>query len=318
MDIGPGWGLDSNKIRTIEMTTDNEGTNGNNQKTAKSDEKIPLVLVHGFAAGIGCWILNLDSLSSTLNRRIYAIDVLGFARSSRPTFDLSDNVEYQFVASIERWRETQGIEKFIMLGHSFGGCLSANYALRYPERVPHVILADPWGIQDRQMSPNSRNIYRLPIWVRGINTIFQNFAPLAIIRATGPCGPRLVQRFRGDLREKFRPILQDDCPAFLDYIYHCNAQTPSGELAFKSLTLPYGWPKNPLIHKLVDLDESVSLSFIYGARSFIEKAPGEFLKDCLPGRVTVNVIRGSGHHVYADQHEEFNNLVKEACSKVQE
>lgn len=307
VDIGEGWGASSNKIRTIEMTLENE----------KKDEKMPLVMIHGFGAGIGCWILNLDTLSDSLRRRIYAIDILGFARSSRPTFDLSDDVEGQFVESIERWRETQKIDKFIILGHSFGGYLSANYALRHPERVSHVILADPWGVQDRQVSSTSRTSYRFPIWVRGINSIFQNFAPLAVLRATGPYGPTVVHKFRGDLREKFRPVLQDECSAFLDYIYHCNAQTPSGELAFKSLTLPYGWPKFPLIHRLLDLDESVSLTFIYGARSFIERAPGEFLKDCLaPGRVTINVIQASGHHVYADRYQEFNELVKEACSKV--
>lgn len=311
VDIGPGWDLDSNKIRTLEMTLDNKDEK-------KADEKIPLVMIHGFAAGIGCWILNLDKLSSTLDRRIYAIDVLGFARSSRPSFDLSEDVEAQFVQSIERWREVQGIDKFILLGHSFGGYLSANYALRYPERVPHVILADPWGVQDRQLSSNNRPSYRFPIWVRGINRIFQIFSPLAVLRATGPYGPRLVHRFRGDLKEKFRPILGDNCSWFLDYIYHCNAQKPTGELAFKSLTLPYGWPKNPLIHRLVVLDESVSMTFIYGARSFIERAPGEFLKDCLgPSRVTVNLIQASGHHVYADKFDEYNDLVKEACSKIE-
>ena len=33
-------------------------------------------------------------------------------------------------------------------------------------------------------------------------------------------------------------------------------------------------------------------------------------------RVTVDEIEGSGHHVYADKYTVFNELVKEACSKV--
>lgn len=208
------------------------------------------------------------------------------------------------------------IDKFILLGHSFGGYLSASYALRHPDRVSHVILADPWGIQDRQASPK-RNTYRFPIWVRVANAIFQSFNPLAVLRVTGPYGPSLVHKFRADLKEKFRPKLQDDCHKFLNYIYHCNAQTATGESAFKALALPYGWPKNPLIHRLLDLNESVSLTFIYGSRSWIEKQPGEFLRDCMaPNRVTVHEIEGSGHHVYADRYNEFNELVKEACSSV--
>lgn len=286
------------------------------QEVESDHQKIPLVMIHGFAAGVGSWILNLDTLAASLDRKIYAFDILGFGRSSRPSFDLTGDVEGQFVESIERWRQKKDIDKFILLGHSFGGYLSASYALKHPERTAHVILADSWGVQDRQTAPN-RGTYRFPLWVRAANSIFQYFNPLAVLRVTGPYGPTLVQRFRGDLKEKFRPKLNDDCDKFLSYIYHCNAQRATGETAFKSLTLPFGWPKNPLIHRLLDLDDSVTLTFIYGSRSWIERTPGEFLRDCMrPNRVTVNIIQGSGHHVYADKFTEFNEMVKEACKKV--
>lgn len=310
VDIGPSWDLEENRIRTIEI----EPPSSDEKKT----QKHPLLLIHGFGVGIGGWILNLDELSLGSQRKVYAFDIPGFARSSRPTFDLDGDVEAQFVDAIEKWRETQGINKFIILGHSFGGYLSAGYALKYPERVSHLIMADPWGVQDRQLSRHSTH-YRFPIWVRGINKIFQYFAPLAVIRATGPCGPSLVHKFRADLKEKFRSKLQDDCGAFLDYIYHCNAQKASGELAFKALALPFGWPKFPLINRLVDMKDSVNMTFIYGSRSWIESEPGEILRDQLgSSRVTLNIIQGSGHHVYADKYEEFNKLVAEACQSVPE
>lgn len=282
----------------------------------EENQKVPLILIHGFGAGICTWILNLDTLASTIDRKIYAFDLFGFGRSTRAQFDFTGDVEGQFVDSIEKWRQKQGINKFILLGHSFGGYLSASYALKHPERVSHIILADPWGVQDRQNAPN-RGIYKFPFWVRAVTSVFQHFNPLAVLRVTGPYGPTIIQRFRGDLREKFRPKLNEDCEKFLEYIYHCNAQSATGESAFKALTLPYGWPKNPLIHRLMDLDDSITLTFIYGSRSWIEKAPGELLRDCMrPNRVTVNVIQGSGHHVYADKYTEFNELVKEACKKV--
>lgn len=310
VDIGAGWGQEHNKIRTIEL---NSELNNNNE-----NKKVPLVMIHGFASGIGGWILNLDPLAITINRPIFAFDIIGFGRSSRPRLYPSDDVEGEFIESIERWRHAQNIEKMIILGHSFGGYLSANYALRHPERVVHLILADPWGVQAKELSMN-RNPNRFPILLRAISQIFRIFPPLAILRATGPYGPRLVHKIRHDLKEKFRPVLEEDCSSFLDYVYHCNAQTPSGEIAFKALTQPYGWPKNPLIHRLIELDQSVSVTFIYGARSWIESSPGEYLKELLgPARVSLNIIQNSGHHVYADRYAEFNELVSEICAQIPE
>ena len=58
--------------------------------------KLPLVMLHGMGAGIGMWVLNLDSISQ--ERRVYALDLLGFGRSSRPKFpDTIDGEEFDTV-----------------------------------------------------------------------------------------------------------------------------------------------------------------------------------------------------------------------------
>jgi abhydrolase domain-containing protein 4 len=112
------------------------GTNIKSQKT-------PILFIHGFCGGIGLWIHNIDSISQS--RPFYAFDLLGFGKSSRPKFS-SDPIEAenQFVDSIEEWRKEMKLDKFILVGHSFGGYLATLYSIKYPTFVKALILADPW------------------------------------------------------------------------------------------------------------------------------------------------------------------------------
>lgn len=85
-------------------------------------------------------MLNFDTFANT--RPVYAIDLLGFGKSSRPKFSKdAKEIEMQYVSSIEKWRECMKIDKMILLGHSFGGYLSTAYSIKYPERIEHLILA---------------------------------------------------------------------------------------------------------------------------------------------------------------------------------
>lgn len=129
VDIGQCVG-DDDKIWTLAMNT--------------QSQNVPILLLHGFGAGLGFWVLNLDAFAA--DRPLYAIDLLGYGKSSRSKFSKdAEVIEDQYVDSIEKWREQMGIDRMIILGHSFGGFLSTSYAMKYPERIEHVILGDPWG-----------------------------------------------------------------------------------------------------------------------------------------------------------------------------
>ncbi|KAL1247008.1 hypothetical protein QQF64_034494 [Cirrhinus molitorella] len=305
-----------NRIWTLKVT------NKTARKQKDQGTQTPLVMVHGFGGGVGLWIRNLDALSRS--RPVYAFDLLGFGRSSRPSFP-SDAIlaEEQFVTSIEQWRQSMGLEHMILLGHSLGGYLATSYTIQYPERVSHLILVDAWGFPERPQPQlqgsegQGSEVKRVspPRWVKALATVFSLFNPLAVIRAAGPWGPGLVNRFRPDFRRKFEDLFDDD--TMTQYIYHCNAQNPSGEVGFKALSESLGWAKRPMVQRVHLLPPSMPVSMLYGALSWVDASTGNTVNQ-IRGKspTSVTLIEDASHHVYADQPEEFNRVVENICNTV--
>ncbi|XP_023284278.1 1-acylglycerol-3-phosphate O-acyltransferase ABHD5-like [Seriola lalandi dorsalis] len=270
----------------------------------------PLVLLHGFGGGVALWAQNLDSLSS--NGPVYALDLLGFGRSSRTQFSTSpEGAEEQFLAALEEWREKVGLEEMVLLGHNLGGYLSAAYALKYPHRVKHLLLVEPWGFPARPENPNHNSI---PVWIRAMGAVMSPFNPLAGLRLAGPLGPMLVQTIRSDFKQKYSSVFDDNTVS--DYIYHLNAQTPSGETAFKNMTIPYGWAMRPMLERIGQVRADIPISFIYGSRSSIDSDSGYAFKKTRPD-VEITVIRGAGHYVFADQPDDFNQAVLQILARME-
>lgn len=121
-----------------------------------------LVMLHGYGAGLGFFYKNFEGLSRLPNWKLYALDMLGMGRSSRPSFkihakereDKIKEAESWFVDALEEWRIKRGIEKMTLLGHSLGGYMAVAYALKYPGHLNKLILASPVGIPEDPYAVN--------------------------------------------------------------------------------------------------------------------------------------------------------------------
>lgn len=126
-----------------------------------------IILIHGYGASLGLFFGSFDKLSSIPGIRLHAIDLLGFGFSSRPKFpsikgstpEEVKEVENWFIDSFEQWREKRQINKFTLMGHSFGGYLSACYALKYQEKLANaghilskLVLISPVGVERNKNS----------------------------------------------------------------------------------------------------------------------------------------------------------------------
>lgn len=90
-------------------------------------------------------------------------------------------------------------------------------------RVKHLILADPWGFQEKPAE------IKAPLYVRAVARLLMPMNPLWLMRAAGPYGQRFVEFFRPDLIRKFSEQLhleKEEENVIAQYIHQCNAQTP--------------------------------------------------------------------------------------------
>eukprot|EP00906_Rhabdomonas_costata_P020897 RCo030395 len=261
----------------------------------------PLLLLHGMGAGLALWVKTIEALSSSYT--VHALDWPGFGRSGRPAFrgTTPEDAEQYFLGRLESWREAVGLDQLTVVGHSMGAYLAARYALRSPERVRRVVLADPWGIPERPPV-----VKPPPLLWRAVGGLVTQFTPLAVLRALGPWGPGALAKVRADITAKFAHIYPDP-KVVMFYIYHCNAANPTGEEAFATMALKLGWAKRPLVHRIHDLGRAVELSFIYGAHTWMDRALGQRLAQELS--VPCSVVPRSGHHVYLDNFPGFINAL---------
>ena len=100
-----------------------------------------LLYLHG---GPGASCLDFVNQAKALSRKMKVIifDQLGVLRSDGIAENESYSMEYQ-IEMIEEMRKILGIEKWSVLGHSYGGMLAVLYASACPDSVHKIILECP-------------------------------------------------------------------------------------------------------------------------------------------------------------------------------
>ena len=119
-----------------------------------SGEGSPLVYLHGLTGQ------RWDGFQEALSRKhkLYAPANAGADEPDElQTFD----TVHDLVIYYDDLFRSLGLEKFDLVGHSFGGMMAAEYAAAYPERVRRLVLIDPLGLW-RDDAPAANFTYLTP------------------------------------------------------------------------------------------------------------------------------------------------------------
>ena len=153
-----------------------------------------LLMAHGFLSSRAQWTPNLEALKAVATPVV--VELLGHGRSPSP----ADPAAYSVAAYLEAFealRARLGVERWLVLGQSFGAGLTIRYALTWPRRVIGQVFTN--SISGLSPAPDDDPAVRL--------------ARAEVIRKAGRAGlqamplyPRLTKRWPAEVS---RALVED-------------------------------------------------------------------------------------------------------------
>ncbi|PTL75553.1 alpha/beta fold hydrolase [Vitiosangium sp. GDMCC 1.1324] len=163
-------------------------------------ERAPVLFLHGGPGYNSYSFARLMGTRLEKSRRMVYLDQRGCGRSERP-WDGRYSLEV-LVADLEALRQELGVERWVLMGHSFGGTLALEYAARHPEHVAGMVYVS--GFSDAASS--------FATWKRELERLY----PGRLAAAASPEDP-------SDYGQVMRALRGVDAQAFFNQLQFHNA-----------------------------------------------------------------------------------------------
>ncbi|GGD49169.1 proline iminopeptidase-family hydrolase [Erythrobacter arachoides] len=116
----------------------------------------PAIFIHGGPGGTHLGLAGLTALAD--ERAVILYDQLDSGRSDHPGDPANWRVE-RFVAELEAIRQALGVERWHVIGHSWGAALALEYAAAYPQHTASAVLGGTY--------------ISTPHWIMGTNLLIR-------------------------------------------------------------------------------------------------------------------------------------------------
>jgi pimeloyl-ACP methyl ester carboxylesterase len=233
----------------------------------------PVLFIHSAAGSTEHWTAQLAHLRGR-GRRAIAVDLRGHGRSKPPAD--GDYAIAALAGDLEAVLEHLGLSRVILVGHSLGGTVAAEFAGRHPGRVAGLLLLDP--ASDGRTIPDAEGRQLMAALEADAHAATEQYWSMLIKPSTEAVRERLFDGLRRTRPEAIREPLRD----LLSF-------DPAGPLS------RYRGPRLSII-------------------SALGEVPGAYhvLAPDLPHRK----MDGVGHWLHFDRPDEINRLIDEFLAGV--
>jgi len=201
-----------------------------------------------------------------------------------------------FVEDIEALRVSLGLGRIVLMGHSWGGLLAMEYAVRYGEHLHALVLLDPM--------PPSAALWRREQSLLAARVTPPDSADLAALRATEAFAQREPAAVEAALRVSFLPQFHDRTRIDALQLY-----VPPD---YAERSRQFGYMMVDLLRfDLLDSLSAVTVPtlIVYGADEPAADLSGTALVEHLP-RARLVTVEGAGHFPFIEQPEAFLSTVE--------
>lgn len=255
-------------------------------------EPTPLIVLHGFMSSKNNWNTYCKKIQHLHNCKVIALDARNHGESPHSKSHSYDNL----VMDLKRFVDEQHLKTIQLLGHSMGGRTAMLFALKYPEKVEKLIVADASPVS------TSSTLIHLPRLLIALDKL-RIPETLSLSQARKMMIESLlnVTKSRGVITFLMTNLIQKS-----DGIYGWRFNIKALLNNFDEIA------SFPIVHNLT---YNGPVLFVGGAKSdHIQKSDHHKLLQLFP-KAELTFIDGAGHWLHSEKPEEFLKITSKFLKK---
>ena len=231
----------------------------------------PLVVIHGGGDGARAWMKNIAELSE--NYTVYVPDLPGYGHSQPIDGDyyIAEMVEF-----VDEFTRNLGLKSFHLVGHSLGGGIALNYALKFPHKIVKLVLVSSMCL-GREIA----------LWVRVLSVP-------SICRTIGKTVIAVMKAVKWLVERLLAPV------EFISPISRTSVHLGSKLTTLKEQATVFADRLSEIVAPTL---------VVWGAKDSIVPVSQAYTAAALIPNCQVKVFENCGHSVYKQKVKEFSRLL---------